>query len=134
MKWLTWLAMGIDLCDAPALAGAFDGEKPLMCFVGEIHECEPARACQRFTPAEIDLPEIIHIDFKAKELRGVTANGRAVRTPILSITREGGSVSLQGHENGRSFSIVVDAVTGKLSGAASEPGAGFLVFGTCVVR
>jgi hypothetical protein len=55
-------------------------------------------------------------------------------TPIRSITKDGGSVSLQGHENGRSFSIVIDAVTGKLSGAATEPGAGFLVFGTCVAR
>ena len=134
MKRTTFLAMGIALGAAPALAGDFDGEKPLQCFVGEIQECQPARECLRFTPAEIDLPEIIHVDFKAKELRGVTAEGRHVRTPIRSITREGGSVALQGHENGRSFSIVIDAVTGKLSGAATEPGAGFLVFGTCVAR
>ena len=134
LKCFTLLAILLLVGAAPALAADFDGKKPLQCFVGEIQECEPARECSRFTAAEVDLPEIVHIDFKTKELRGVTAEGRQVRTPVRSITKEGGSVSLQGHENGRSFSIVVDAVTGKLTGAATEPGGGFLVFGTCVAR
>jgi hypothetical protein len=134
MRCLTSLLFLVSFSAVPAIAGDFDEGKPLQCFVGEIQECQPARECMRFTPAEIDLPEIIQIDFEAKELRGVTAEGRQVRTPVRSITKEGGSVSLQGHENGRSFSIVIDAATGKLSGAATEPGGGFLVFGTCVAR
>ena len=46
----------------------------------------------------------------------------------------GGEKILEREARGRSFSIVIDAATGKLSGAATEPGAGFLVFGTCVAR
>ena len=87
---------------APAIAGDFDGKKPLQCFVGEIQECQPARECLRLTAAEVDLPEIIQIDFEAKELRGVTPEGRSVRTPIRSITKEGGSVSKE---------IAVQAIT-----------------------
>lgn len=112
----------------------FDGSKALQCFVGEIQECEPARECVRFTPEEISLPELIHVDFQAKTLTGKRADGSPAVSTIRSVLPEDGRISLQGHEHGRSFSIVIDATTGRPTGAAGEPGAGFVVFGLCVPR
>ena len=134
MRRLTHVvAIGLTLA-LPATAGDLDGSKPLQCFVGEVQECQPARDCLRFTADEVGLPELVTVDFASKELRGKTSDGRDVKSALRTILHEDGDISLQGHEHGRSFSLVIDAATGKLTGAAGEPGAAFVVFGRCVAR
>lgn len=124
--------VGLLLVAMPAVAGDFDGSKPLQCFVGEVQECEPARDCARFTPEEVGLPELIRVDFQTKTLSGTRADGSATKSTIRSVIREDGRISLQGHENGRSFSIVIDTTTGSLTATAGEPGAAFVLFGRCL--
>ena len=44
-----------------------------------------------------------------------------------------GSTVLQGTENGRAWSIVIDQQTGKLSGSVVDAEGAFLVFGACTL-
>lgn len=72
----------------------------------------------------------MHIDFKKKKLRGtVEGGGGEESTEIRNLQKLGDRTLLQGAENGRGWSIVIDAATGDMSAAIAGDDIGFLLFG-----
>ena len=132
MKMLAFAGAALAiLVAAPATAEDFDGSKKLRCFAGEMLQCAPADTCHRATPEDLDFPVFFDVDFENKRIGGRTASGRAASSAIQRIVKEPRATVIQGLEHGRAWSMLIDTATGWLSGAASESGGGFVLFGAC---
>ena len=69
-----------------------------------------------------------------KELRVKVGDKVSQGAPILTLERSDGLVFMQGIENGRAFSFVVEEETGTLSAAVARTGITVSVFGACTTR
>jgi hypothetical protein len=118
-----------------AAAGDFDGSKTLLCAPTDANQCEGAGTCSRTEVEALNIPKFVTIDFEAKKLSGKREGQDEVKsTPIKAITKMGGQTVLQGAENGRGFSIVIDGATGDMTAAIAGDDLGFVLFGVCTPR
>ena len=116
---------------ATAAAGDFDGSKKLLCAPSDIYECAPASDCQRITPEMANLPRFIQVNVKKKRMSGTIGSGEKVTTGIQNVEKKDGKLTLQGAENARAWSVVIDQETGRMSASASNDVTGFILFGGC---
>ena len=87
-------------------------------------------ACNRRTAEEVNLPQFIHVDLKAK----LAAADGSRSAPIPQIDQTGGRTILHGGQVGRAWSMVIEGDTGKLSAGVVEREGAFVVFGACTPR
>jgi hypothetical protein len=87
--------------------------------------------CVTETPWNLNIPEFIEIDLKAKTFATTKASGENRMTPIRSLAREEGLIILQGYEAGRAFSFVIHEQSGMASVAVARDGITVSVFGVC---
>jgi hypothetical protein len=128
------LVIGPGLLVAPVTtraAGPFDGSVPLLCATIDLMECSAGGECQRRTAEDINLPRFLNVDFKAQSL--VSADGNRT-APIQRVERMNGRLILQGGQEGRAWSIVIEEATGKLSAGVVDQEGAFAVFGACTTR
>lgn len=130
---------------APALAGMglaagataadFDGSKPLLCAPAEAQHCMSGWGCEAVTVEELNLPRFVRIDFRGKRLYGTVPGGGVEETPIQDVRYVAGRTLLQGGEEGRGWSVVIDQASGMMSAAiAMTDGSDSLsasLFGAC---
>ncbi len=114
-------------------AGDFDGSKTLLCVPGEAVDCLARGNCWQRTPDDLGIPRFITVDFRAKRLSGRSAEGEET-TAIQNVQSIDGKQILQGAENGRGWSIVIDEQTGDMSAAVADQSAGFVLFGSCTPK
>lgn len=125
-------AMLLVGCATPAAASGFDGSRDLLCAPTDIAECDFAARCERVSPSEVDLPHFLRLQFARKQLVSVVTPERA--TPIESVRSLNGMTILQGAENGRAWSLVIDQQSGVMSGSVVDGQGAFAVFGACTVQ
>jgi hypothetical protein len=118
---------------AAASAADYDGSKTLLCAPGEAVDCLPRGDCQQRGPNDLGIPRFITVDFKKKRLSGKTSDGE-VKTAIQNVSSVDGKQILQGAENGRGWSLVIDEATGDMSAAIADQAAGFVLFGACTPK
>jgi hypothetical protein len=82
-------------------------------------------------PWNLNVPQFIEIDLKAKELRTTRASKENRKTPIKAVERDGHALILQGYEQGRAFSILIDEESGDFSAAVAQDEVGVAIFGSC---
>ena len=128
-----WFGLGVAMLlgPVPALCDDITGANKIMCAASTVIMCGEGGDCAQGSPIELNVPQFIEIDLKAKRLSTTKASGQNRSTPILSIAREPGKVILQGHENGRAFSFVISEATGLASVAVARDGISVAVFGAC---
>ena len=130
------LAIGLALA-APGLAGAasFDGSNNLVCVPTDAIQCEGAGECVRTEVEALNLPKFLLVDFKKKQLRG-TAEGATEETTskIQNVEKFGDRTLLQGSQNGRGWSLNIDAMTGDMTAAIAADDLAFVLFGVCQPR
>lgn len=131
LKLIAIFFVCIMMCPMPLLAGEFDGSKPLICAVIETFECEQNVECQRGPAESIGLPQFVNIDFTEKTISSRTDTGPVRTTKIQQMDSVDGKLILQGVQNGRAWSMVINEMTGKLTLSASDDLSGFIVFGAC---
>jgi hypothetical protein len=130
------LAAAVGLA-APGLAGAamFDGSQNLVCVPTDAIQCEGAGECARTEVEALNLPKFLHIDFKKKQLRGTAAGATEETTSeIQNLEKLGDRTLLQGSQNGRGWSLSIDAITGDLTVAIADDDLAFVLFGVCQPR
>jgi hypothetical protein len=128
------LVIGSALLVAPVTtraAGPFDGSVPLLCAAIDLMECSAGGECQRRTAEDINLPRFLNVDFKAQSLASADDNRTA---PIQRVERMNGRLILQGGQEGRAWSLVIEEATGKLSAGVVDQEGAFAVFGACTTR
>lgn len=133
----TLLAFGCALwLPFAAVAADFDGSKTLICTPIDAAECLLGPTCLSVTMDDLNLPQFFTLDFKAKQLRGRVPSGTVEKTTIQNVRKVDGRTILQGAENGRGWSIVINQNSGRMSATVAalsenDERVGFVMLGSC---
>lgn len=134
--------IGLIICifTLPAVAGDFDGSKPMLCAVIDIVECGPGGNCQQLTAEDAGIPRFLKVNFKAKKITATRASGSKKSTTIKNSEHVDGKLILQGAEDGIEgvrdgvgWSIAIAEDTGNMVLSAAGDEVGFVVFGACTL-
>jgi hypothetical protein len=121
-----------------AIAGDFDGSKPLLVSVARIMECTPVEGCKDVSANEVRLPRFLKIDFAKKTIRPARGGGDIPDTVIERSERVDGKLILQGAEDGYAemrdglgWTMAISEESGLVVLTTSGDEVGFVVFGAC---
>ncbi|MGD9043148.1 MAG: hypothetical protein PVG06_05505 [Desulfobacterales bacterium] len=134
------IVMIICMFSIPAVAGDFDGSKPLICAVIDLVECQPGGKCQQVTAEDVGIPNFLKINFKEKKISATHSNGSKRSTEIENFEKIDGKIIIQGAEDGiedvrdgLGWSLAINEETGKTVLTASGDEVGFVIFGACTL-
>ncbi len=127
MAFLAALALALSQA---AVADNFDGSKELLCAVNHAQACTPDGICEFATADEVGFPPFIEIEFDEKQISNRVDGDGERTTPIERQKLTDTQLILQGEQR-LAWSIVISRETGKMTGAASGNGEGFVLFGAC---
>jgi len=102
-----------------------------LCTTNEATACFEGAECVKSFPFELNIPQFVAVDLAKKTLSTTEASFESRVTPIRHFDRAEGLLVLQGLEEGRAFSMVIDEVTGFLSATVTTDGMGVTLFGAC---
>ena len=114
-----------------AVAQGLDASKPMRCALAEAAQCDPMAACTDVTLEQIELPDEVRVDFAAKQL---TSADSQRTSPIRAVESFDDVLVLQGHENGRGWTMVVDRASGHLSASLASAEGAFVLAGGCTTE
>ena len=131
MKRVAIAAFGVlGVCAlGQAKADDLTGVDRFICSTGPVSACCDEGGCATGTAADLGVPQFMEFDLKQKRISATKASGLNRTTPIDTVKRENGNVVMQGVENGRAFSFVVDEKEGSLSAAVAVVDAGCTLTG-----
>lgn len=109
-------------------AGKYDGSVPFLCVPTAVAECVAEGECRPGTAESENLPDFFKIDLKAKTVR---AEDKGRLSLIKRIDRGDGEIILYGSEAERSWVLMIQEKTGKMSAAVTRDGESFAIFGIC---
>jgi hypothetical protein len=119
------------LASGVALADNLEGADRLLCAPEQIMICVEEADCYPAHASELGVPDFVIIDLKNKKLQTTKASSQTRTTAFSSMSRSDGKIFLQGIENGRAFSFLINEATGSLTVAVSRDGVAVAAFGTC---
>ena len=119
------------LLSANASAEGLDASQPLTCDLTEAAQCDGSAKCIPVTFEQIDLPPVIQVDFAESQIN--TEDGQR-RSPIASVETRDAVLLLQGHQDGRGWTLVIERATGALSAALADVEGGLVVTGACIAH
>ncbi len=137
--WIGCIILGLIFGASAVCAGNFDGSKSLLMSVVRVLECTPDDDCREVSPASVELPQFLKIDFANKTIRPAAAGND---TPATTIERQeviDGKLILQGAEDGYDkirdglgWSMAISEATGQVVLTASGDQVAFVIFGACI--
>jgi len=129
-SWIWSLPLAFGVLAPPAVnSAAVDGSAPFLCAVVQALECSPDGTCEQRGANDINLPQFIKIDPKAKVIAAPEPGGRTA--PVHDLASVDGKLVLHGGQQGRGWSAVIVGDTGKMSVSIVDEAATFVVFGAC---
>ena len=114
-----------------AQADNLEGVDNMICAAAQVQICIENDSCYSATAAELGVPDFVVIDTKKKLISTTKASGLNRSTSFTSVSKSEGLIFLQGIEDGRAFSFVLDEQTGRMTVAVSRDGLTVSVFGAC---
>ena len=111
-----------------AQAEGLDTSKPLSCALAEAAECDGLAQCSDVTLEQVELPGAWRIDFAEKQL--ASEDGKRT-SPIGAVEVLDAVVVLQGHQNGRGWTLVIERATGHVSATVADAEGAFVLAGGC---
>ncbi len=140
MTLILGLLVGFSLLVVPAVAGDFDGSKPLICAAVDVTECFAGGKCQNVSAEEVNLPDFLRFNFEDKKIRASMVGRGDLETDIERVETIDNKLMVQGAEDGRedvedglAWSMAINQTNGKLVFTAAGTDVAFVVFGTCIV-
>ena len=103
----------------------------LLCTAVQATVCYDDGECVIGPPWSWDIPQFIEVHLDEKKLKTTKASGQNRETPIKNLEREDGTIIVQGYENGRAFSFLIEEESGFASIAVARPALTVSVFGAC---
>jgi hypothetical protein len=122
------LALALVLVGAGASAEGLAGTGTLSCAVASAAECDEAAQCHAVTLEQISVPDALRIDLDARRL--TSADGSRT-SPISAIEVLEAVLVLQGHQEGRGWTVVIDRASGHLVGTLADVEGSFALAGGC---
>ena len=123
----------VALCLAATAVFADDitNSEEILCSTSKIIVCFETGDCVDGLPWEYNVPQFVVIDTEKKIMSTTKASDEARSTPIRNLQRDGGTLMMQGIEDGRVFGFVIDEATGLLTVSVARDGISVSVFGAC---
>jgi hypothetical protein len=121
-----------------AIAGDFDGSKPLSGITGKIIEINQYKIIDDVDPDTVGLPKKFLIDFNSKTLR--PSKDSLVRRTIIfkslehienKMVMQGVDEGVEGVDDGLAWSLTISKKNGNAILSASGDGVAYVVFGEC---
>jgi hypothetical protein len=125
------IALAGILMSALVQADQLTGIDKFICAAAQVQICLEADTCYESSAWELDMPEFVVIDLKKKNVSTTKSSGLNRSTPFSSVSKDDGRIYLQGVEQGRAFSFVIDEATGRMTVAVARDGVAVNVFGAC---
>ena len=119
------------LASGAALADNLEGADRLLCAPEQIMICVEQADCYPAHASELGVPDFVIVDLKNKKMQTTKSSQQTRTTAFSGVSRTDGKIFLQGVENGRAFSFVINEITGSLTVALSRDGVAVAVFGSC---
>ena len=101
----------------PASADDVAGAQKILCTTVEATECYAEQGCSPGSPEEWNIPRFVEIDLEKKIMSTTEASGQRRVSPMRHLERIGERIFIQGIEDSRAFSIVLDQDSGTASAA-----------------
>jgi hypothetical protein len=123
---------------ATAIAGDFDGSKPLSGVTGKIIEINQYKIIDNVDPDTVGLPNKFLIDFNSKTLR--PSKDSLVRRTIKfkslehienKMVMQGVDEGVEGVDDGLAWSLTISKENGNAILSAAGDGVAYVVFGVC---
>lgn len=125
------VTLGMVFGTAAATAEDLTGAEKILCAGVQATYCDTSGSCEIGMPWTWNMPHFVEIHLDEQMMRTTEAAPRPRQTPIRTMERADGEIYVQGIENGRAFSIVIDEVSGVASIAIAADGLTVSVFGAC---
>jgi hypothetical protein len=123
---------GAAICVSGAVAADnVTGSDALLCYALSAARCEVDGSCSQRQPWELNLPDFLKLDLKAKHATTTEASGFLRETTIRTVERGNGNIVLQGVQGERAFSWLIAESSGEGTLTVSSPVAGLTVFTVC---
>jgi hypothetical protein len=119
------------LCSVPAVADDLTGAQSFLCATREIFACAPGENCKAVDPAELNVPDFLVVDLAGRQLRTTAASGENRTSAIQQLSRDAGLLFLQGVDNGRAWSFLIDEESGSLTASVAREALSVSAFGVC---
>ena len=103
----------------------------ILCSASEIMLCVEDGECFQISVLDADAPQFLIIDTKKKMISTTEASGDKRESPVANMSRNGGRIFLQGVENNRAYSILIEEEMGRFAAAIALDGITHSVFGAC---
>jgi hypothetical protein len=142
MSKMIWIGLIVAVScpfSVAAVAGDFDGSRPLLFSAIKVIECTPGGACSEVTAESISLPHFLRIDFEKKTVTPASGSEERPATGIERMERVDGKLILQGAEDGiegvrdgLGWTMAIAEDTGKAILTASGEEVAFVIFGACL--
>jgi hypothetical protein len=126
-----WVILAGISTSCGAWADSLLGVQHLLCAPGYVTHCSSGGECELRPPENYNLPDFVRIDLEGQLILSTVASGDSQSTPIQHVTRANGEIYLQGVEDGRAYSFVIDEVNGDLSISIVSNGESATAFGAC---
>jgi hypothetical protein len=112
-------------------ADNLDGVNEMICAPAQVQICIENDTCYAATPAELGVPDFVVIDIKKKTISTTKSSYQNRSSSFTSVIKDDGVIFLQGSEDQRAFSFVIDEATGRMTVAVARDGLSVIVFGAC---
>ena len=103
----------------------------ILCSTSTIMLCVEDGLCFPISVLDADAPQFLIIDTKKKIVSTTEASGDKRESAVANIFSDSGRTFLQGIENNRAYSILIEEELGRFSAAIARDGITLSVFGAC---
>ncbi|MDH3626752.1 MAG: hypothetical protein OEV00_02670 [Acidobacteriota bacterium] len=129
-KYGSWI-LALLVTASISMADDLTGADAILCSAAQATICDEEEGCESGPPWAWNIPLFIEIDLAKKTMGTTAASGEDRSTPIRTLERTDGMIFLQGIEQGRAFSFVIDETHGLMTVAVAREAATVSVFGAC---
>ena len=116
---------------AAAQADDVTGKDRILCATTQVMLCVEDGACFQISVLDADTPQFLIIDTKKKMVATTRASGDKRESPVPNMSRVDGRIFLQGIENNRAYSLLIEEEFGRFSAAIARGGITISAFGAC---
>jgi hypothetical protein len=122
--------VALTTCVAAYADDVTDNDR-ILCSSSKVMLCVEDGLCFEISVLDAGAPQFLIIDTKKKTVSTTEASGEKRESPVANMSRVGGRIFLQGVENNRAYSILIEEEFGRFSAAIARDGITTSAFGAC---
>jgi hypothetical protein len=124
----------LSLMTAVVMVADFDGSKRLICAVIKTIDCGLDGECEYGTAEDTGIPKFLIIDFENSLISSIPESGPVRTTKIEQLHFLNGRLTMQGIQNGKTWSMIINTDNGKTTMSVNDDQVVFVLFGACTTR